>query len=47
MLIKTHYLDNIPKIIQKKEKKFINEIKSKIISDDNSYKKYEDIINDH
>jgi len=36
--VKTFYIDNIPKIIKRKEKEFLDGLKKKILEDESSYK---------
>ena len=44
--MKTQYLDSIPKILYNKDAKLINQVKNKIIEDEEAYKQYEEVLND-
>eukprot|EP00347_Sterkiella_histriomuscorum_P013592 403364126 len=45
--MKTHFIDNIPKIIKKKEKHLIDSLRKKILEDQSSYKQFEGVIKDN
>ncbi|CDW83144.1 UNKNOWN [Stylonychia lemnae] len=45
--VKTYYIDNIPKIIKRKEKEFLDNLKKKIMEDEKSYKQYDLVVKEY